>query len=114
MSKISLIISAILLITNLQAKEGVSMLSESVIAPVANAKKSEGGFVMELIVSSLVRLARESRDFVNMDKQLLDSALNSEETTFSIYVSNEYVVSPIVQNSPSEGEYIGLVLQHAF
>ena len=116
MNKISLIIGAILLTTNLQANEAVLMLSKGVITPVNNAKNSKGCFVMELIMSSLVRLARESRDFVDMesDTQLLDSALNIEESAFGIYVSNEYIVSPVVQNSPSEGEYIGLVLQHSF
>lgn len=116
MNKIFLIISTILLITNLQAKESELVFDVNSITPVNNTADSKGAFVLELIMSSLVKFACESRSFVDMelDKELLNSTLKMENLAFGIYVTNEYMLSPVVQNSPSEGEYVGFVLQYSF
>jgi len=46
--------------------------------------------------------------------QLLDIASHITGSAFGAFVSDGYILSPIVHNSPVEGKYVGLALQHSF
>ncbi|MGA9046154.1 hypothetical protein [Sulfuricurvum sp.] len=46
--------------------------------------------------------------------QLLDVAYHVTGSALGAFVTDQYLLSPVIQNSSSEGKYIGVTLQHTF
>jgi len=46
--------------------------------------------------------------------QLLDVASHVTGSALGAFVTDQYLLSPVIQDSASEGKYIGLTLQHTF
>ena len=116
MSRMFFIISILVLTTNLYANNSRMMSNERGVIPITNIKTSKSAVVIEIIMNSLVCIARESRDFVDMkmNQKVLEITRNTKDLAFGIYMKDEYILSPVVQNSASEGEYVGLILQYSF
>ncbi|MDD2951148.1 MAG: hypothetical protein PHU29_10200 [Sulfuricurvum sp.] len=68
-------------------------------------------------VSSIAIVAEQGIEYAmhgNARGQLLDAASHIAGSALGAYVTDQYILSPVVQNSASEGKYIGLNLQHTF
>lgn len=68
-------------------------------------------------VSSIAIIAEQSVEYaVNGDAhgQLLDTLSHIAGSALGAYVTDQYILSPVVQNSASEGKYVGLAFQHRF
>lgn len=68
-------------------------------------------------VSSIAIVAEQGIELAlhgNARGQLLDAASHIAGSALGAYVTDQYILSPVVQNSASEGKYIGLNLQHTF
>jgi len=50
----------------------------------------------------------------NLRGQLLDVASHATGSALGAFVTDQYLLSPVIQNSSSEGKYVGLTLQHTF
>ncbi len=46
--------------------------------------------------------------------QFLDAASHVAGSALGAYITDQYILSPVIQNSASEGKYIGLNIQHTF
>jgi hypothetical protein len=46
--------------------------------------------------------------------QLLDVASHTAGSAVGAFVTDRYILSPVVQNSPTEGKYVGLVMKRTF
>lgn len=78
--------------------------------------RSERGMI-GFEVSSIAIIAEQSIEYaMNGDArgQLLDAASHIAGSALGAYVTDQYLLSPVVQNSASEGKYVGLALQHRF
>lgn len=68
-------------------------------------------------ISSLAIIVEQSVEFAlhgNAKGQMLDIVSHVAGSAFGAYVTDQYILAPVVQNSASEGKYIGLALQHSF
>jgi hypothetical protein len=68
-------------------------------------------------VSSIAIVAEQGIEYAmhgNARGQLLDAASHIAGSALGAYVTDQYLLSPVVQNSASEGKYIGFNLQHTF
>lgn len=50
----------------------------------------------------------------NARGQLLDAASHIAGSALGAYITDQYILSPVIQKSASEGKYIGLNIQHTF
>lgn len=50
----------------------------------------------------------------NVKGQLLDIASHVAGSAFGAFVTDQYILSPVVNNSAAEGKYVGLALKHTF
>lgn len=50
----------------------------------------------------------------NVHGQILDAASHIAGSALGAYITDQYILSPVMQNSASEGKYIGLNVQHTF
>lgn len=50
----------------------------------------------------------------DLSGQLLDVASHVTGSALGAFVTDQYLLSPVIQDSASEGKYIGLTLQHTF
>ena len=46
--------------------------------------------------------------------QLLDMASHTAGSAFGAFVTDRFILSPVVQDSPVEGKYLGLMIRHPF
>lgn len=46
--------------------------------------------------------------------QLIDIASHVAGSAVGAFVTDQYILSPVLQNSASEGKYLGMSLQHTF
>jgi hypothetical protein len=68
-------------------------------------------------ISSAAIVAEQGLEYAlhgNGRGQLLDAASHIAGSALGAYVTDQYILSPVMQNSASEGKYIGLNLQHTF
>ncbi len=50
----------------------------------------------------------------NVKGQLLDIASHVAGSAIGAFVTDQYILSPVINNSTAEGKYVGLALQHSF
>lgn len=68
-------------------------------------------------ISSAAVVAEQGVEYAlhgNARGQLLDAASHIAGSALGAYLTDQYILSPVVQNSASEGQYIGLNIQHTF
>lgn len=68
-------------------------------------------------VSTLAALVDQSIQYAehgNARGQLLDTAAHIAGSALGAYITDEFLLSPVIQNSPSEGDYVGVSLQRSF
>jgi hypothetical protein len=68
-------------------------------------------------ISSAAIIVEQGIEFAlhgNGRGQLIDIASHVAGSALGAYVTDQYVLSPVMQNSASEGKYIGLNIQHSF
>lgn len=68
-------------------------------------------------VSTLAVLVDQSIQYAehgNARGQLLDTAAHIAGSALGAYVTDEYLLTPIIKDSSSEGKYVGLALQRTF
>lgn len=78
--------------------------------------RSERGMI-GFEVSSVAIIAEQSLEYaMNGDArgQLLDAVSHIAGSALGVYVTDQYLLSPVIQNSQSEGKYVGLALHHSF
>ncbi|MBV5320931.1 MAG: hypothetical protein JZU62_04535 [Sulfuricurvum sp.] len=71
------------------------------------------GFVIST-AAVLVDQSIQYAEYGNIRGQLLDTAAHIAGSALGAFITDEYFLSPVIQNSKSEGEYIGVSLRHAF
>lgn len=68
-------------------------------------------------ISSAAIIAEQTIEYaVNEDArgQLLDVAAHIAGSTFGAWLTDKYILSPVIIDSASEGKYIGLNVRHSF
>lgn len=78
--------------------------------------RSERGMIGFKISSAAV-IVEQSIELAihgNAEGQLLDVVAHIAGSALGAWSSDQYFLSPVIQNSASEGQYIGLNLHHAF
>lgn len=68
-------------------------------------------------ISSAAIVAEQGIEYIlhgNGRGQLLDTVSHIAGSALGAYVTDQYILSPVMQNSASEGQYIGLNIQHTF
>lgn len=50
----------------------------------------------------------------NAKGQALDTISHIAGSALGAFVTDQYILSPVVNNSSAEGKYVGLALQHSF
>lgn len=78
--------------------------------------RSERG-MLGFEISSAAIIAEQTIEYaVNGDArgQLLDIAAHIAGSALGAWVTDQYILSPVIQNSASEGQYIGMSLHHSF
>ena len=78
--------------------------------------RSERG-VIGFGISSAAVIIEQSVEFAlhgNAGGQLLDAAVHIAGSALGAFVTDEYFLTPVIQNSASQGKYIGLNVQHSF
>jgi len=129
MKRVSFLIASALMITQLQANDSFNseishVVGGAVIAGGITAMvdryypeyRNDRGMI-GFGVSSIAMIVFESVTIAvrgDAKGQLLDIASHITGSAFGAFVSDGYILSPIVHNSPVEGKYVGLALQHSF
>lgn len=78
--------------------------------------RSERG-MLGFEISSVAIIAEQSVEFAfhgNAKGQMLDAAYHIAGSALGAYVTDQYILAPVIQDSASEGKYIGLALRHSF
>lgn len=68
-------------------------------------------------ISSAAIVVEQSIEFAfngNAKGQLLDIASHIAGSAFGAFVTDQYILAPVMKNSQGEGKYVGLTLQHSF
>jgi hypothetical protein len=68
-------------------------------------------------VSSIAIVAEQGIEYAmhgNARGQLLDAASHIAGSALGAYVADEFLLTPVIQNSPTEGNYVGVSLQRSF
>ncbi len=129
MKKISFLIVTTLMITQLQANNSASSEMSHVVGGAVMAggitvivdnyypeyKGNRGWIGFE--ISSAAIVVEQSIEFAlhgNASGQLLDVASHILGSAFGAFVSDQYLLSPVIKDSPVEGNYVGLTVQHSF
>lgn len=123
--------SAMILITQLQAATNDSFNSEishfiggSVAAGGITAivdhyypEYSENRGMIGFGVSSLVMIVVEGINIAqdgNAQGQMLDIASHIAGSAFGAFVTDKYILSPVIRNSPTEGKSVGFKVERSF
>lgn len=78
--------------------------------------RSERG-IIGFKISSAAVLVEQSIEFAfngNARGQLLDAAAHIAGSALGAYVTDGYLLTPIIKDSSNEGKYVGLALRHTF
>lgn len=68
-------------------------------------------------ISSVAVLVEQSIEFAfhgNAKGQLLDATAHIAGSALGAYVTDKYLLTPIIKDSLSEGKYVGVTLQYTF
>ncbi|MDD4855658.1 MAG: hypothetical protein PHQ22_03320 [Sulfuricurvum sp.] len=129
MKKIAFVIASMLMITQLQANNSASsemshVVGGSVLAggitAVVNSyypeyKENRGMIGFE--ISSAAIIVEQSIEFAlhgNAKGQILDAISHIAGSAFGAFVTDKYILAPVINTSPLEGKSVGLTLQHSF
>lgn len=127
MKRLLLIISALFSMTEIQANSsldselahgmgGVAMAGV-IVAAVDYTEYNQDRRVIGFVGSSVIGVVMQIVDYTEYKDakgQLLDAAWHIVGSAIGAYVTDSFILSPVVKDSPSEGKYVGLVLQHSF
>lgn len=78
--------------------------------------KSERGMI-GFEVSSIVIIAEQSIEYAlngNARGQLLDAASHIVGSALGSFITDKYILLPVLKDSASDGKYVGLTVQHSF
>jgi hypothetical protein len=129
MKKIFLVISTMLLITQLQANNsaasevshflGGAVMAGGITAVVDSyyPEYRDNRGMLGFEISSVAVIVEQTIEFAfNGDAggQLLDAASHVLGSACGAFVTDQYILSPVVSHSSAEGKYVGLTLQHFF
>jgi len=129
MKKIFLVISIMLLTTQLEADNsfnsemshflGGAVLAGGITAVVDSYypeyRDNRGMLGFEISSAAvIVQQSIECAVYGNASGQLLDAAVHIVGSALGAFVTDQYILSPVVSNSSTEGKYVGLTLQHFF
>jgi hypothetical protein len=67
--------------------------------------------------STIIGIAMQVVDYAeykDIQGQLTDAAWHIVGSAIGAYTTDKFILSPVVENSPSEGKYVGLTLQSSF
>lgn len=129
MKIISFLIASTLMITQLEANDSLNSEMSHVIGgavmaggitavvdsyyPEYKADRGMIGFGISsasIIVFESVNMALGA----NVKGQLLDIASHVAGSAIGAFVTDQYILAPVMSNSTAEGKYVGLALQHSF
>lgn len=125
----SFVISTLFVVSGLNANDGFNSEISHVIGGAAMAggitaaidryypEYREDRGMIGFGLSSAVIIAFESVTVAlngDLRGQLLDVASHVTGSALGAFVTDRYFLSPVLQNSSSEGKYIGMTLQHTF
>ncbi|RRS31840.1 MAG: hypothetical protein P794_02910 [Epsilonproteobacteria bacterium (ex Lamellibrachia satsuma)] len=131
MKKYSLLIGSMLLATQLQVKANESFNSEMshVVGGVVMAggitaivdhyypEYAENRGMIGFGISSASIILAEYVEFAlhgDARGQLLDTASHIAGSAFGAFVTDKYILSPVIKNSPRGGKSVGLKIEHSF
>ena len=129
MKKIFFVISIILMTTQLEANNSTASEVSHVVGGAVMAggitavvdsyypeyKDNRGMLGFE--ISSAAIVVEQTIEFAfNGDAggQLLDVASHVVGSAFGAFVTDQYILAPVISNSSAEGKYVGLTLHHSF
>jgi hypothetical protein len=81
--------------------------------PVYKEDRGMVGFLFSsaaIVVEQGIELALHG----NAKGQALDTISHIAGSALGAFVTDQYILSPVVNNSTAEGKYVGLALQHSF
>lgn len=129
MKKINLFIAATLMMTQLEANDGIGsemshFVGGAVLAagvtvvvdqyyPEYKANRGMIGFwtnSVGIIVESGVEYAMRG----DAKGQALDAISHIAGSAVGAFITDKYILAPVINDSPVEGKYVGLTLQHSF
>jgi len=129
MKKISLVIAATLMITQLQANNSASSEMSHVIGGTVMAggitavvnsyypEYKENRGMIGFWTSSAVIVIEQGIEFAvrgDAKGQLLDATAHILGSALGAFVTDQYILAPVINNSHLEGKSVGLTLQHSF
>ncbi|MDD5156686.1 hypothetical protein [Sulfurimonas sp.] len=68
-------------------------------------------------ISSAAIVVEQGVEFIlngNAKGQLLDVVSHIAGSAFGVYITDRYILTPVIKDCALEGKYIGLVMQHSF
>lgn len=129
MKKNSFVIAATLMITQLQANNSASSEMSHVvggavlaggITAVVNSyypEYKENRGMIGFWTSSAAIVIEQGIEFAirgDAKGQLLDTTAHILGSAFGAFVTDQYILAPVINTSPLEGKSVGLTLQHSF
>ncbi|MDD2896670.1 MAG: hypothetical protein PHG81_11705 [Aliarcobacter sp.] len=78
--------------------------------------KSDRG-IIGFEVSSIAIIAEQSIEYAlngNARGQLLDAASHIVGSALGAFITDKYILLPVVKDSASDGKYVGLTVHHSF
>lgn len=78
--------------------------------------RSERG-ILGFEISSAAIILEQTGEYIangNARGQLLDAASHIAGSAFGAWITDQYILSPIIVESASEGKYVGFNLRHSF
>lgn len=68
-------------------------------------------------ISSIAIIAEQSVEYAingNASGQLLDAAAHIVGSALGSFITDEYILAPVVKDSPKDGTFVGLNVHHSF
>ncbi|MFH0709936.1 MAG: hypothetical protein V2A75_07010 [Pseudomonadota bacterium] len=129
MKKIFLLLITIFMVIHLQANDSFNSEASHVIggAVIAGAitavvdgyypeyKDNRG--MIGFGISSVAMIVHESITIAirgDAKGQILDAAMHIAGSAVGAFITDKYILAPVINDSPVEGKYVGLTLQHSF
>ncbi|QOP40900.1 hypothetical protein [Sulfurimonas marina] len=129
MKKILIFISSFLLITQLKATDSFNSEFSHAVGGVVTAggivavvdgfypEYREDRAMIGFVGSSIIVVIQQAIDYAeyrNAKGQLLDAGWHIVGSALGAYVTDQYILSPVVKESSTEGKYVGFLFQHSF
>jgi len=71
------------------------------------------GFAGSTIIGIAMQII-DYQQYKDARGQLTDAVWHIAGSAIGAYLTDAFILSPVVESSPTEGEYVGLVLHHSF